>query len=176
MTTILLEENPMRGYNPMRFEDFGEYNPRRRARKKKNILTNPAVAMPAALKGWTQGVGIMDAAGALGGIAMASWLPGVVVKAATTTGGKVLRIVLGLVSAGLAGYIGNAIGGKRLGQAAVIGGLAGTAAGALGSFTSVKWPGIGQRALSGGRGSIGEAVTVSPSFTREGETVVSLQP
>lgn len=143
------------------------------ARRHRNVLQNPIAGAAGAVKGWTQGVGVMDAVAGVGGLALAYWLPGMIIKTADTTTKKVLKVVMGVVAAGGAGYLANAVGGKRLGQAAVIGGLAGTAAQALGTFTNIK---IGRPNPMLGPVRIGYPEMVSPSFTREGENVVLLQP
>ena len=177
---LLLQENPRKrrgNRNPVAFDYMGNpvflnMNPRRKkmARRRRN----PAIAMPKSIKQWTHGVGIMDAAAGLAGITLAGWLPGQVVKANVTTTDKALRLVAAFGGAIVAGYLGNAVGGSRAGQAAVIGGLASTAAQGLSSFAGIKLGSPG-RMIAGPR-RIGYPETISPSMNREGENVTLLQP
>ena len=147
------------------------YNPRRRRRARRNPLANPFAAT-ATLKEWTQGVDMMDAAGALGGLAAATMIPGMIIKDTSTTGKKVMKLVVALGCAIGAGAIGRSVSSPSVGKAAVIGGVAGTAAQALGLFTSIK---VGDKlALSSRR--IGDTNVLSPRMTREGETVSIIQP
>ena len=179
MTTLLLEENPSFGWgrrkmsNPAGFDEYGNpiyFGSRRARRRGRRGSRNPIAAL--GLKQWTQGVSAMDAVAAVGGLAAATMLPGMFIRTApTTTGGKLGKVLVSLVCAFGAGYLARNLG-PRAGQAAIIGGLAGTATQALSAFTTIK---IG----SGGpviRRAIGEPITVSPSFTREGETVGVLTP
>ena len=158
LETLALLENPWR-------------NPRRRGRKR-----NPAraLAMPQPVRGWMQGVDLMDAGAALGGLAASTTIPAMLVKDTTTMGGKLLKLVASLGSALAAGQLGKMVISPSAGKAAVIGGVAGTAAQALGMFTSIKIGGS-QRLLGPGR-SIGAQEIISPPMTREEEVVSLIQP
>lgn len=153
---ILLLENPRgRGW-------YGEpYRHRvaaQRGRRLKNPMTN-ALAMPKSLKGFYQGVSPMDAGLALGGFAAATMVPGMIVKDVSTTGKKVLKLIVALGMTGVVGMIAKSVGKDAGAKAAIAGGLAGSLAQALGMFAGVQ---IGQRAIGRGMSHvtrIGEPVT-----------------
>lgn len=157
--------------NPAGLDEYG--NPiyfGSRRRRGKRVSGNPIRAL--GLQRWTQGVSAMEAAAAIGGLAAATIIPGMIIKTApTTTGGKVVKVLVSLACAFGAGYVAKNLG-ARAGQAAVIGGLAGTGVQALGAFTAIKI-GSGSPSI---RRAIGEPITVSQSFMREGETVGVLTP
>ena len=173
---LLLEENPRLGRskrmsNPAGFDEYGNpiyFGGRRARRRGRRSYRNPIAAL--GLRQWTQGVSAMDAVAAVGGLAAATMLPGMIIRTPpTTTGGKLVKVLVSLVAAFGAGYVARNLG-QRAGQAAIIGGLAGTATQALSAFTTVR---IGSGSI---RRAIGEPITVSPSYTREGETVGVLTP
>ena len=156
---ILLEENPYRS---------------RRRRSRRN--PTGSIAMPKNVKSFFQGVSFMDAGLALGGFAGATMLPGIIVKGpADTTGKKVGKVLLAFGSTGIVGLAAKSVGGMSGAQAAVAGGLAGALAQSLSAFAGVN---IGTRALPVGRPirRIGNSTVVSPSMTREGETVSMITP
>jgi hypothetical protein len=130
---------------------------------------------------YTMGVGMTEVAAGLAGLAAAYMLPGYVVKDTTTTTGKLMSIGVSLLSAVAVGYAAKSIGkNSNAGKAAVIGGLAGTSARAISTFTSFKIQGAqpsfsGVRALPMGR-RIGVTDMVSPTPTRSEETVSVIQP
>lgn len=186
MAELILLENPRRKrrrnrYNPAGFDNLGNpifleggrqmRNPRRRSRNPK------ALALPGTMREWTQGVGVMDAAAAAGGLAASTMIPGMIIKDSVTTGQKIMKLLVSLGAAIGAGALGRAMVSPGAGKAAMIGGVAGTAAQAIGMFTNIQ---IGQqsRAISGRPTSrrLGETVTVSPATTREGETVSVILP
>lgn len=119
-------------------------NPKRRGRRRSR---NPAaaIAMPKTVRSFFQGIKPVDAGSALGGFALATWLPGAVVKDAATTGKKVLKLVVALGSAGMAGMAAKSIGGMDSARAAVAGGMAGALAQAMASFMGVQ---IGKSAMA----------------------------
>ena len=126
---------------------------------------------------WTQGVGLMEAAGAVAGLAGAAYIPGLVVKDTTTTTGKLLKVAAAL---GSTIVVGMAL--KRTApaaaKAAVIGGMAGTVVQALGVFTSIKIPGFAGSSLGSGGyiRRLGETTLVSPAGGRAEETITMIQP
>lgn len=175
---LMLIENPRRRrrrYNPIGFDQFGNpievFNPRRKkvARRRRNPVQNQLVAARTTLREWTQGVDLMDAGAAVAGLAASTMLPGAIIKDVSTTGKKIAKLALALLAAIGAGAVGRAMVSPSAGKAAVIGGIAGTVAQALGMFTAIK---IGQPV---GR-RIGTTTMVSPPFTREGETISVIEP
>ena len=174
MEELMLLENPRRKrrrYNPFGFDAFGSmYNPRRKRKRARRNPVAKGLAMPSTIREWTQGVDLMDAGAAVGGLAAATMIPGIIVKDTTTMGGKILKLVISLGSAMGAGALGRAMISPSAGKAAIIGGVAGTAAQALGMFTNVK---IGERKMLR---RIGETTTISPGVTREEESVSLIQP
>lgn len=179
METLMLLENPRRRrrrrrsyYNPVGVDDFGnpimlEQNRRRRRRR-----SNP-MAIRGTMREWTQGVDLMDAGAAVGGLAMSTMIPGMLVKDTTTLTGKLLKLSASLGSAIGAGAIGRAMISPSAGKAAIIGGVAGTAAQALGMFTSIE---IGQRRLLGSGRRVGATETISPRVVSEGEQTGIILP
>ena len=160
---LMLLENPYMGG----FDYLGGLNPKRRKHRRNPMAR--ALALPA---GWTQGVGLMDAAAAVAGLAASTMIPGMIVKTADTTGSKVLKLAVSLGAAIAAGMVFKRIA-PGSSKAAVVGGMAGTVATALSMFTGIKIG--GPLALPSGR-RIGETTMISPSFTREGERVSMIQP
>ena len=141
------------------------YSRRRRRRR------NPrAVALPGTMREWTQGVDLMDAGAAAGGLAMSTMIPGIFIKTTDTTAQKLWKLAVSLGSAIGAGAIGRAMISPSAGKAAIIGGVAGTAAQALGMFTNIQ---IGQ---PGPRRRLGVTTPVSPPTSREGEIVSIIEP
>ncbi len=157
---LLLEENP-----------FGRRRYHRRSRRNP---TNPVAAL-GTLKDWTQGVGLQDAAFAVGGLAAASIIPGIFIKVTDTTTQKLTKIGVALLATVAAGALGNAMIGRKAGQSVVLGGLAGTAAQAIGAFTTYSIGNSRTLALGSGR-RIGESTLVSPPLNREGEMVGIISP
>ena len=87
----------------------------------------------------TQGVDIQEIGAAVAGVAVASLLPGYIIKTtAPTTQQKLLKLGVALGAAVAVGYLAKRFMGPSAGKAAVIGGLAGTAAQAINSFTTLK--------------------------------------
>ena len=180
--TLMLLENPRFGKrrrrNPAGFDEFGNpifisgYNPRRRRRN--TMARTRALAMPSTWREWTQGVDLMDAASAAGGLTAAISLPGVFVKDTGTMVNKFWKLTVSLGCALGAGALGKAMISPSAGKAAAIGGIAGTTAQALAMFIP-NFPSIGQRKMLGTR-RIGETVPVSYSSTREGENVGIIIP
>ena len=144
-----LLENPRRKkrsqrYNPIGFDEFNNpitfYNPRRKRRKRRNPMAK-ALAMPGTFKEWTQGVDLMDAGAAVGGLAASTMIPGMVIKTTDTGGQKFMKLLVSLGCAIGAGALGKAMINVGAGKAAITGGIAGTAAQAIGMFTTFQ---IGQ--------------------------------
>ena len=108
-----------------------------KTRRGYNPIENPLSGL-ATVKDWTMDIGVMQAAGGIGGLAAATMIPGAIVKDTTTTGKKFLKLLVGFGCAVGAGALGNAMVSREVGQAAVVGGLAGLGASALGAFTSVQ--------------------------------------
>ena len=114
-----------------------EENPRRRYHRRRR---NPsALALPTSLKGWTMGLGVMDVAAAVGGLAAATMIPNMLIRTpVTTTTSKVLKVALAFGSAiGVAMLIRSVVGSKA-GQMAAVGGIAGATAQTLATFTTFK--------------------------------------
>jgi len=162
---------PKRRHNPVGFDEFG--NPvylgggnSMSRRTKRNPATS--LAMPKTFREWTQGVDVMDAGAAVGGLSASTMLPGMFIKDTVTTGQKLMKIGASLIAAMGAGALGKAMISSSAGKAAVIGGFAGTFAQALGMFTNIQ---IGRKSLQ-----VGETSLVSPATTREAEKVSFIQP
>ena len=168
---VLLEENPLGG-STMYFDEFGNPMRRKRARRRRNPLNS--LAGVGAIRGWTQGVDLIDIAAGVGGMAAAAMIPGTVVKTAETGGQKFLKVIVAVGCALGAGFLAKTAISPSAGKAAIIGGLAGTGIQVIGMVTGLKL-GSPVGLLSSGR-RIGFQETISPSFTREGETVQLIQP
>jgi hypothetical protein len=125
--------------NPYSFDYLGNLHPYKKHRSKK--MRNPLVDTLPGIGKYTQNVSMMDAAAGLIGFAAAGWVPGLIVKNPTTTGTKLAKIAVALGAT-----IGTGMLVKRMSRdaakAAVIGGLAGTIAMTLSTFTSIKIPGM----------------------------------
>jgi len=147
---LMLIENP-----------YGMYNPRRRHSKKSkggHMKRNP---LKGATKEWFQGVNMVDAGAALGGLAVATMLPGMIVKvpagAAPTTNQKIMKIAVAAVGTVVTGFAFRNLSANA-GKMAIAGGLAGTLSQVVGSFTPWK---IGQNQIAAPQmarvGRIGES-------------------
>ena len=152
-------------------------------RRHRRHRRNPAraLALPGTVREWTQGVDLMDAGCAVGGLAAATMLPAMLIKPSAgatelTMMQKFLKLAASIGAAFGAGAMGKAMISPKAGKAAVIGGIAGAASQAIGMFTSFK---IGDRRTLAspypGR-RIGSSTVVSPSTTRESETVSVIEP
>lgn len=128
-------------------------------RKGGKVKSNPTTAMT---KNLFQDVGLMEAGAALGGLAAATMVPGLVVKTADTTGQKLLKVIVSLGATAAAGYAFKQVNATA-GKMAVAGGLAGTLTQALAMFTNIKIGGQPAR-VSAPRtmGRIGQ--TIVPEF------------
>lgn len=113
------------------------------------------------------GVGTEDFVGAVGGFALASLVPPMVVREASDPGGKLLRLVAGLAVVVLGGMAANTISAKAA-KAAIIGGLTGVGAQAIQAFTPMRI------ALPAGR--LRATDIVSFPTGRQDETVNVIQP
>ena len=112
-------------------------------------------------KEWLGGMDMMDIGAAAGGLIVASVLPGALVKDATTTTQKIMKVALAFGAAVGAGFVFRNIS-TSAGKAAVAGGIAGTVVQAIGAFTNwqIGRPSPSPRYLPspGGRGrGIGES-------------------
>ena len=127
---ILLWDNPM---------DYGFSNPRRRRRKARRRNPATALALPKGMQNLMMGVGVEDVIGGGAGLLAATALPGMILPAEPVTfAQKATRVGVGVLSAIAAGYVADAVAGKRAAKAAVIGGLGGTAILAVNSLTPIK--------------------------------------
>ena len=152
---------------------------RRRIRRRRNPAKAGAIALPGTVREWTQGVDLMDAGCAVGGLAASTMLPGLLIKPSAgatelTTMQKVLKLAASLGAALGAGALGKAMVSPKAGKAAVIGGVAGVAVTGLGLFTGIK---IGSpKALSAPIRHFGATETISPRMTSEGEQTSVILP
>ena len=145
MDELLLMENPWYG------------NPRSKRRGRRR--SNPAMSIAKVQSQWLQGVDMVDAAAAAGGLALSAYLPGAVIKESTTMTNKFLRLIVGIGAAVGAGFVARNIS-SGAGKAAIIGGIAGTVVQAMTMFTGAK---IGTPQLqAGGVGRYPAPVTESP--------------
>jgi hypothetical protein len=125
---------------------YGMYNPRRRHSKKSkggHMKRNP---IKGAAKEWFQGISMVDAGAALGGLAVATMLPGMIIRVADgatiTTNQKVMKIAVAAVGTVATGFVFRNVS-PNAGKMAIAGGLAGTLSQVFSSFTPWK---IGQQA------------------------------
>jgi len=174
---MLLEENPIRRskrYHPVAVDQWGNpvvisVNPGRKKRR------NPMVGIPKLGK-LTGGVGVMEIIGGAAGLAGSSMLPNVFIKTVPVTNGeKAIKVGVSVLSTLAVGYLFSKVGrDQRAGRAAIIGGLAGVAI----NVVNIVRPGTVSAAkqISGPVRRLGEAATVSPGFTREGENVTLIRP
>ena len=147
-----------RSRNPVGFDEFGNpifisgYNPRRR---RNPMARTKALALPTTFKGWTQGVDLMDAAAAAGGLAATVSLPGLIVPAPVTMTQKLWKTAVSFGTAIGAGAVGKAFISDSAGRSALIGGVAGATAQILAMFIP-GFPQIGRpsssRYIPSGRG------------------------
>ena len=123
----------------------------------------------------TGGVGIKEIVGGAAGLAGSSMLPNVFIKTVPVTNGeKAIKIGVSILSTLAVGYIFSKYD-PRAGRAAIIGGLAGVAV----NVVNIVRPGTvsaARQIASGPVRRLGEAQTVSPGFTREGENVTLIRP
>jgi len=148
MEELMLIENPY------------YYPTQRRSKGGKAVKRNPA-GLSTVTKEWFQGVDMMDAGAALGGLAASTMIPGMIVKDTATTGKKLLKLVASLVSTAAAGFIFRNVS-PSAGKMAIAGGLAGTLTQTLAMFTNIT---IGQpntRYLAAPNRGIGQSVV--PEF------------
>ena len=104
-------------------------------------------ALGSTAKEWLQGANAMDIGAAVGGIAMATIVPTMLVRTADTGTQKALRLAASFASAIAAGALGKAMLGSTAGKAAVLGGMTGFGVQLLATLTGIQ---IGQRLLGGG--------------------------
>ena len=140
----------------------------RSGRIKGGTMKNP-VKIGAIGREWFQGVDVMDAGAALGGLMASTMLPGMFVKESSTTMGKLLKLGAALASAAGAGFVFRNISATA-GKMAVAGGMAGALSQAIGMWTNIQ---IGRPSS---RGRLGEAINVTPPFSRSDEQVQLIRP
>lgn len=139
---------------------------------------NPALSLSGA-KEWTQGIGYQDVAAAALGLSMATLIPNMVVKDTSKTTGKLLKLAVSFGAAVAAGMVARSVFSQKAGQAAIAGGLAGTAVQGLSSLANIKIAEPIGNAIARpqlGSGGVRSGETVSPARTREGETVQTIWP
>jgi len=107
---------------------------RRKSRK------SSALAMPAVARQWLGGMDLMDMGAALGGLAAATMIPGILVPTVTTMTQKVMKLLASFGSAIAAGFLFKQVS-PSASKFAIAGGVAGALAQSLGMFTPIK---IGQ--------------------------------
>lgn len=164
----LIEENPY-GYweNPRR---------RRRRRSRRNPMkSNPmGMAMPKVVRPWTQGVTFDQIIAGGGGMWASTFVPNKFKPSPVSGTDKLMRFGVSFGTALASGMIGKAAFGPKAGQAAVIGGLAGTFLDVLNMTNLLTRRNVGRIATS--RPQIRAGTVVSPATTREGETVSIIRP
>jgi len=150
---LMLIENPLRGRrgkNPVYVAPYGytrrgkrvhvpgyvKHLPGERNLRGGNMRRNPN-GVQAMTKQWFQGVDLMDMGAALGGLTMATLVPGMFVKETATTGQKWLKVGAGALAAIGAGWIFRNVS-PTAGKYAIAGGLAGTLQQALSAFGIVQ--------------------------------------
>ena len=166
---LLLEENPKM------YEFYA--NPRRRRRHHRR---NPAMRLPVVGK-WTQGVDMTDVAAGTAGFAASAMLPGMFIKPALgaelTTTQKWLKVSAAAVAAIAVGMLVKRFMSASAGKAAVIGGLAGTASQMINLLRPGTIASRGPSALLPRPGTrLGTSTVVSPSYSRESESVSLITP
>ena len=112
-------------------------------------------------KEWFQGIDLMDAGAALGGLAAATMLPGMIVADAITTTQKIMKLIAAAGSAVAAGFVFRNISATA-GKMAIAGGLAGTLSQALSMFTGIQIGNRSRLAASYGRTQLGQ--TTMPEY------------
>lgn len=147
--------------NPIRFER------NRRSRRK-----NPMAGLKSITANWMQGVGAMDIASAIAGMAAATLIPS---KMATdTTANKWLKVGASALSAVGVGLLAKQFMGTKAGASAVLGGLAGAGAMAINTFRPSTI--VITRPTASPVGRIGSQFNVSPPRMRSEETVSVIEP
>ena len=142
----MLIENPLGYYNP--------YRKKRGGKMRKNPTTT------ALTRQWFQGIDMMDAGAALGGLAASTMLPGMIVKDTSTGLGKLWKILAAAGSTVVAGYVFKNVS-SNAGKMAIAGGLAGTLSQTIAMFTNIN---IGRPRLAAPRFAHGIGQTVVPEF------------
>jgi len=143
------------------------------ARRKRRYTRRNPLEVKALQREWLQGINLMDAGAAAGGLAATTILPGMLVRTTVTTWEKILKLGASLGVAIAAGFVGRNIDAS-VGKAALMGGIAGTTIQAIGMVTGVQ---IGEpRRLTAGRRPLGTSTVVSPGVTRQEETVSLITP
>ncbi len=189
---LMLVENPQifgrRGHNPVYVSPYSYHKPSIRKRVhvpgyvkhlpgERNsggiMRRNPKGGIGkggigAVTKEWFGGLDLMDMGAALGGLAAATMLPGMVIKTTETTGQKLLKTGVAFACAIGAGFVFRNVS-PTAGKYAIAGGVAGALAQALGAFTGIT---IGRPSPR----RIGTSTMVSPSFSREQESVQLITP
>lgn len=169
MAEYLIEENPYGYYdNPYRTSR----NPRRKTRRN-SMKRNPiALPMPKMVRPYAQGISFDQIIAGGGAIWASTFIPNRFKPSPVTTVDKLMRFGVSFGTALVAGMIGKAAFGQRAGQAAVIGGLSGTFLDVLSMTNVLSRRGVGKIA----RPTLRAGAVVSPSASREGETVSIIRP
>jgi len=139
---VLLWENPSMLDAPLYNPWYGQSRRHSAAAKKgwRSRRRNPAgaLALPAGVRQWTQGVGVEEIMGGGLGLVSASALPAWIVPDVATIGQKWMRVLMGAISTFGVGFVVNAVAGTKAAKASVIGGLAGTAITAINTLTPFR--------------------------------------
>ena len=181
MRELMLVENPQhsgrRGRNPVYVAPYSYHKPSIHKRVHvpgyvKNLpgernprggkMARNQLGMQAISRQWLQGVDLMEAGAALGGLALSTMLPGMFVKDTATTTGKWMKIGASALAAIGAGWIFRNVS-STAGKYAVAGGLAGTLQQALSAFGIVQIgsPGMRHIPLRRGLGGVYPETAVS---------------
>lgn len=170
---LILEENPRPYYEPAR-DKKGNPVVVRFSRRRNPKMANGVKGITNKLTG---GLAIEDIIAGGTGLAAATMLPNALLKnAPVTTMDKVTRIGVSVLGALAMGYIWRFRGSSQA-KAATIGGFSGIAV----SVVNTLRPGLVGRpqtrlAQVAPVRRLGDASTISPSFTREGENVTLIRP
>lgn len=182
---MILEENPRPRYRPY-LDNYGNPVVVKFPKRRNPNMANTVESVTNKITG---GIDPLEILAGAAGLAASSMIPPLIIKTTpVTVTDKALRIGVSVMAVLATGYIVGSIGGmgakKRPGmrKAALIGGLSGVAI----TVANTLRPGT----ITGGRPMalpprpaqlapvrrVGDAQTISPSFTREGENVTLIRP
>ncbi len=149
-------------------------NPKRRRHSRRR---NPVASsvMPKSIGKYFQGIDLVDAAAATGGLAVTTLVPGMVIKDTSTAWMKIAKLLVAAAGAVAAGMLASNLKASA-GKAALIGGLAGVGSQALSMFTNVKIGSPVKQLGGSGVRRISDNTNVPPVFSRDAEKVSVIMP